>query len=176
MFASIAIALLLSLGIALVLLFVTKGVYPRFSPQALHIIVAAFVIMGSTAAGAVALVSSKALGYVDSLEAGAKNVTGQVDAVQNQYGLDVLGISASDLADGYVEGTASFVRGKLVRAKTLSIVVAIVLNVLLGLFLLNAGSKCRRRSSYSSGMEDTENLDDLDDVGSSSSFDDLDLD
>ena len=85
----------------------------------------------------------------------------------------VLGISASDLADGYVEGTASFVRGKLVRAKTLSIVVAIVLNVLLGLFLLNAGSKCRRRSSYSSGMEDTE---DLDDVGSSSSFDDLDLD
>ena len=103
MFASIAIALLLSLGIALVLLFVTKGVYPRFSPQALHILVAAFVIMGSTAAGAVALVSSKALGYVDSLEAGAKNVTGQVDAVQNQYGLDVLGISASDLADGYVE-------------------------------------------------------------------------
>jgi predicted PurR-regulated permease PerM len=173
MFASIAIALLLSLGIALVLLFVTKGVYPRFSPQALHILVAAFVIMGSTAAGAVALVSSKALGYVDSLEAGAKNVTGQVDAVQNQYGLDVLGISASDLADCYVEGTASFAREKLVRAKTLSIVVAIVLNALLALFLLNAGSKCRRRSSYSSGMEDTE---DLDDVGSSSSFDDLDLD
>ena len=176
MFASIAIALLLSLGIALVLLFVTKGVYPRFSPQALHILVSALVIVGSTVAGTVAITSDRALHYVNSLEAGAKNVTGQVDAVQNQYGLDVLGISASDLADGYVEGTASFVRGKLVRAKTLSIVVAIVLNVLLGLFLLNAGSKCRRRSSYSSGMEDTEDLDDLDDVGSSSSFDDLDLD
>ena len=176
MFASTAIALLLSLGIALVLLFVTKGVYPRFSPQALHILVAALVIVGSTVAGTVAITSDRALHYVNSLEAGAKNVTGQVDAVQNQYGLDVLGISASDLADGYVEGTASFVRGKLVRAKTLSIVVAIVLNVLLALFLLNAGSKCRRRSSYSSGMEDTEDLDDLDDVGSSSSFDDLDLD
>jgi len=176
MFASTAIALLLSLGIALVLLFVTKGVYPRFSPQALHILVSALVIVGSTVAGTVAITSDRALHYVNSLEAGAKNVTGQVDAVQNQYGLDVLGISASDLADGYVEGTASFVRGKLVRAKTLSIVVAIVLNVLLGLFLLNAGSKCRRRSSYSSGMEDTEDLDDLDDVGSSSSFDDLDLD
>ena len=176
MFASTAIALLLSLGIALVLLFVTKGVYPRFSPQALHILVAALVIVGSTVAGTVAITSNRALHYVNSLEAGAKNVTGQVDAVQNQYGLDVLGISASDLADGYVEGTASFVRGKLVRAKTLSIVVAIVLNVLLALFLLNAGSKCRRRSSYSSGMEDTEDLDDLDDVGSSSSFDDLDLD
>ena len=176
MFASTAIALLLSLGIALVLLFVTKGVYPRFSPQALHILVAALVIVGSTVAGTVAITSDRALHYVNSLEAGAKNVTGQVDAVQNQYGLDVLGISASDLADGYVEGTTSFVRGKLVRAKTLSIVVAIVLNVLLGLFLLNAGSKCRRRSSYSSGMEDTEDLDDLDDVGSSSSFDDLDLD
>lgn len=176
MFASTAIALLLSLGIALVLLFVTKGVYPRFSPQALHILVSALVIVGSTVAGTVAITSDRALHYVNSLEAGAKNVTGQVDAVQNQYGLDVLGISASDLADGYVEGTASFVRGKLVRAKTLSIVVAIVLNVLLALFLLNAGSKCRRRSSYSSGMEDTEDLDDLDDVGSSSSFDDLDLD
>ena len=176
MFASTAIALLLSLGIALVLLFVTKGVYPRFSPQALHILVSALVIVGSTVAGTVAITSDRALHYVNSLEAGAKNVTGQVDAVQNQYGLDVLGISASDLADGYVEGTTSFVRGKLVRAKTLSIVVAIVLNVLLGLFLLNAGSKCRRRSSYSSGMEDTEDLDDLDDVGSSSSFDDLDLD
>lgn len=172
MIANIAIAFLISLGIALVLFLGVKGVYARFSPGAVHIIVAVLVILGSTVAGTVALSSGKALRYVVSLEQGAKNLTGQADALQEEYGLDGYGISASGILDGYVQGTADTVKSKLKRAKTLSIVVMAVLNVLLLLFLANAGSKKKASYNYSSSNDD-----DLDDLGSSSSFDDdLDLD
>jgi len=172
MIATIAIAFLISLGIALVLFLGVKGVYAHFSPEALHIIVAVLVILGSTVAGTVALSSGKALRYVTSLEEGAKDLTGQADALQEEYGLSGYGISASDLLDGYVQGTADVAKSKLKRARTLSIVVMAVLNVLLLLFLANAGSK--KKASYSYSSSDDDNLDDL---GSSSSFDDdLDLD
>lgn len=172
MFANIAIAFLISLGIALALLLGVKGFYARFSPEMLHILVAALAIAGSTAAGTVALSSHKALKYVASLESGAKNVTEQVDALQGEYGLDSYGISASGLLNGYVDGTAAAAKSKLKRARTLSIVVMAVLNLLLLLFLANAAGKVA--SSYSRSY-DTD--DDLDDLGSSSSsFDDLDLD
>lgn len=173
MFANIAIAFLISLGIALVLFFVAKGLYSRFSPQILHILVAVLVISGSTVAGTVAVTSQKALGYVASLEAGAQNITGQMDDLQAQYGLDRYGISATEIAGGYVGGAAAIAKSKLGRARTLSIVVMVVLNILLGLFLVNAGSKVRGRKSYYSGSDDME---DLDDLGTSSSLDDLDLD
>lgn len=171
MFSNIAIAFLISLGIALVLFLVVKGIYSRFSPEALHILVAALVIVGSTVAGAVAITSGKAFKYVVSLEQGAKQLTGQVDDMQGEYGLDRYGISASDLADGYVEGAAYVAKSKLKRTRTLSYTVMAVLNVLLFLFLLNAGSKTSRSRQRSS-----DDLDDLDDLGSSSSFDELDFD
>lgn len=171
MFANIATAFLISLGIALVLFFVTKGVYSRFSPQALHILVAVLAITGSTVAGTVAISSGKAYKYVVSLEEGAKSLTGQADALQNQYGLDSYGISASGVLDGYVTGTAAAAKRKLTRTRTLSIVVMAVLNLLLLLFLLNAGSKAASRSRALYSSTD----DDLDDLGSSSSFD-IDLD
>ncbi len=171
MFANLAIAFLISLGIALALLLGVKGFYARFSPEMLHILVAALTIAGSTAAGTVALSSHKALKYVASLESGAKNVTEQVDALQGEYGLDSYGISASGLLNGYVEGTAAAAKSKLKRARTLSIVVMAVLNLLLLLFLLNAGSKAASRSCALYSSTD----DDLDDLGSPSSFD-LDLD
>lgn len=172
MFANISIAFLLSLGIALVLFFVAKGLYSRFSPGVLHLLVAVLAISGSTVAGTVAITSNRALDYVESLESGARNITGQVDALQSQYGLERYGISASDIANGYVEGAASLAREKLGRARTLSIVVAVVLNILLGLFLVNAASKAgRSKSSYS--YSDSDDLEDLD---TSSSLDDLDLD
>lgn len=171
MFANIAIAFLISLGLALALLLGVKGVYARFSPEMPHILVAALVIAGSTAAGTVALSSHKVLKYVAGLESGAKNVTEQVDALQGEYGLDSYGISASGLLNGYVEGTAEAVKSKLTRARTLSIVVMAVLNLLLLLFLANAGSKAA--SSYSRSYDGDDDLDDLD---SSSSLDDLDLD
>ena len=173
MFANIAIAFLIALGIALVLFLVVKGIYSRFSPEALHILVAALVIAGSTVAGAVAITSGKAFQYVVALEKGAKQMTGQVDDLQGEYGLDRYGISASDIADGYVEGAADLAKSKLRRARTLSYVVMAVLNVLLFLFLLNAGSKA---TSWRSRQRSSDDLDDLDDLGSSSSFDDLDLD
>lgn len=172
MIANITIAFLISLGIALVLFLGVKGVYARFSPEALHILIAVLVILGSTAAGTVALSSGKALRYVVSLEEGAKNLTGQADALQEEYGLSGYGISASGILDGYVQGTAAAAKSKLKRAKTLSIVVMVVLNVLLLLFLANAGSKKNASRRYYSSDDD-----DLDDLGSSSSFDDdLDLD
>ena len=166
MFANIAIAFLISLGIVLALLLGVKGFYARFSPETLHILVAALVIAGSTAAGTVALSSHKALRYVASLESGAKNVTEQVDALQGTYGLDSYGISASGLLNGYVEGTAAAVKGKLTRARTLSLVVMAVMNLLLLLFLANAGSKAGASYSHRSYEED----DDMD-AGSGGSYD-----
>lgn len=173
MFANAATAFLISLGIALVLLFVVKGLYSRFSPGTLHILVAVLAITGSTVAGTLAISSGKALRYVESLEQGAKQMTGQVDALQNEVGLDRYGISAAELANGYVDGAASLAKNKLGKTRTLSFVVMGVLNLLLALFLFNAGSKSRTaKNSYSA----SDGLDDLDDIGSSSSFDDLDLD
>lgn len=170
MFANLAIAFLISLGIALTLFFVAKGVYSRFSPQALHMLVAILAITGSTVAGTVALSSSKAYNYVVSLEEGARNLTGQADALQSQYGLTPYGISASGVLDGYVKGTAATAKRKLARTRTLSLVIMAVLNLLLLLFLLNAGSKAASRSCALYSSTD----DDLDDLGSPSSFD-LDL-
>ena len=97
----------------------------------------------------------------------------QVDDVQKAYGLDLYGISVSDIAGGYVEGAADLAKSKLRRARILSITVIAVLNVLLFLFLLNAGSKA---VSWRSRQRNPDDLDDLDDLGRSSSFDDLDLD
>ena len=173
MFSIIAIAFLISLGIALVSFLVVKGIYSRFSPETLHILVASLAIVGSTIAGAVAISSGKAFRYVVALEDGAKKMAGQVDDVQKAYGLDLYGISVSDIAGGYVEGAADLAKSKLRRARILSITVIAVLNVLLFLFLLNAGSKA---VSWRSRQRDPDDLDDLDDVGGSSSFDDLDLD
>lgn len=173
MFANIAIAFLISLGIVLVLLFAVKGIYSRFSPETLHIVLAALVILGSTAAGTAALSSHKALQYVAGLESGALNVTEQVDALQGEYGLDAYGISASGLVNGYVEGAATAAKSKLKRARTLSIVVMAVLNLLLLLFFANAGSKA---GSSSRGGYSVDDDDDFDSLGSSSSLDDLDLD
>lgn len=173
MLANAATAFLISLGIALVLFLVIKGLYSRFSPEALHILVAVLAIAGSTVAGTVAISSGKALRYVASLEQGAKQMTGQVDALQNEYGLDRYGISPAELANGYVDGAASLAKNKLGKTKTLSFVVMGVLNLLLALFLFNSGSKSRTAKSGYSASDDP---DDLDDIGSSSSFDDLDLD
>ena len=173
MLANIATAFLISLGIALVLFLVVKGLYSRFSPQALHILVAVLVIAGSTVAGTVAISTGKTLRYVASLEQSGKQMTGQLDALQDEYGMDRYGISAADIADGYVDGAVSLAKGKLGKTRTLSFVVMGVLNLLLALFLFNAGSKFRPARSSSSGLDGP---DDMDDIGSSSSFDDLDLD
>ncbi len=173
MFSNIAIAFLISLGIALVLFLVVKGIYSRFSPETVHILVAALAVVGSTVAGTVAISSGKAYQYVVSLEEGAKNMVGQVDDLQREYGLDRFGLSVSDMAGGYVKGTADVAKSKLKRARTLSITVMAVLNVLLLLFLLNAGSKAVSRRSRQRYSDD---LDDLEDLGRSSSLDDFDLD
>jgi len=173
MFSNIAIAFLISLGIALVLFLVVKGIYSRFSPETLHILVASLAIVGSTIAGAVAISSGKGIRYVVFLEEGAKEMAGRVDDLQKEYWLDRYGISASDIASGYVEGAADVAKSKLRRTRTLSIAVMAVLNGLLFLFLLNAGSKA---VSWRSRQRNADDLDDLDDVGRSSSFDDLDLD
>ena len=173
MFANIAIAFLISLGIALVIFLVVKGLYSRFSPEALHILIAILAILGSTVAGTVAITSSKAYKYVLSLETGAKQVMSQADMAMQQFDLDQYGLSASAIADGYVSGTADIAKSKLSRARTLSIVIMVVLNLLMTLFLLNAASKgSARHSRNRSSIDD----DDLDDLGSSTSFDDLDLD
>lgn len=173
MFSNIAVAFLASLGIALVAFFVVKGIYSRFSPEILHFLFIVLVILGSTVAGAIAITSGKAYRYVVSLEKGAKNLTGHVDDLQGEYGLDRYGISASDIADGYVEGAADVAKSKLGRTRTLSYTVMAVLNVLLFLFLLNAGSKA---VSSRSRQRSSDDLDDLDDLGNSLSFYDLDID
>lgn len=174
MFANIATAFLVSLGIALVIIFIVKGVYSRFSLEILHVLVTVLAVLGSTVALTVAISSGKVYKYVVSLEEGAKNMTGQVEAMQSEYGLDRYGLSIADLADGHVEGAVSFVKTKIERARRLSIIVALVLNSFFAFFLLNAGNKARYYRRPSSGSEDQ--LNDLEITGGFSLFDDLDLD
>ena len=173
MFSNIAAAFLISLGIALVVLLVVKGLYARFSPELLHLLVAGMVVAGSTVACASALTGSKALKYVNYLEKSAKGITGQVDAAAAELALDRYGISAKEIADGYVSDAASLAKSKLKKTRTLSVIIMVVLNLLLLLFLLNAGSKAASyHKSRSSSLDDE--LDDFDNPGSSSFDDDFD--
>lgn len=185
MFSNIAIAFLISLGIALVLLLVVKGLYSRFSPELLHLLVAVLVVAGSTIAGAAALTSNKALKYVNYLEKSAKDITSQVDAAGAELALDRFGISAKELADDYVSDASSFAKGKIKKTRTLSVVIVVVLNLLLLFFLLDAGSKAashhksashhkRSFSSTDDDFGDVNGLDDFDNLGGSSFDDDLD--
>jgi len=174
MFANIATAFLVSLGIALVIIIIVKGVYPRFSFEIRPVLVMAFAVLGSTLALTVAISSGKVYKYVVSLEEGAKNMTDQAEVMQSEYGLDRFGLSVAGFADGYVDGTASFVKTKLEWSRTLSIIVTLVLNSLLAVFLLHAGKKARYYRRPSSGADDL--LNDLEVSGGSSLLDDLDLD
>ena len=173
MLANIFVAFLVSLGIALVIFLVVKGLYARFSPEILPVLIAILAVLGSTVAGTVVISSTKAYKYVLALETGAKQVTSQADMAMQQFDLDLYGLSASDIADGYISGAAGVAKRKLSRVRILGIVVIAVLNLIMTLFLVNAAGKgsARRHGTHSSADED-----DLDDLDTSTSFDDLDFD
>lgn len=172
MFANIATSFLISLGIAIVMFVAVKVLFTRFSPELLHVLVAALVIAGSTISGTVAVTSRNICHYISSLEGTARDIAEQADAVQSVYGLDRYGISASDIVGGTAGGAVAKVKGKLRTTQTLSIMVMVVLNLLLLVFLANSGSKsssCKRKNY---AVED----DDLDGFEGESSIYDIDLD
>ena len=171
MFANIAIAFLVSLGVALVIFVVAKLCFARFQAQILHVLVAALVVVGSTVAGTVAITGKNVSGYIASVEKQAQGLTERVDAVQNQYGLDRFGISVSDIAKGTAGEAVSKAKGRIKTAQVLSLAVIVSLNVLLLAFFVHSG---RKAGSYKRKYDSDE--DNLDDFDGASSFDDLDLD
>ena len=170
MFFNIAVAFLVSLGIALLLILGVKVVYSRYYPNALHILVLVLVVVGSTVAGTVAITSGKAFKYIVSLEDGTEKIAGQIGVLQNKYGQqNRCGVPAYAMAGDYLRDTAQIAKSRLGKTRNISVVVMMVMNSLLALFLFNAGRKTHSVESCSS---DAESLDDYD---VSSSLDDLDL-
>ena len=85
------------------------------------------------------------------------------------------GVSVKPMADYYIESIRRPLEKKLRSATIWSIVVTVVLNLILLVLLLNAGSKASNQRSYSSDDDFLGSSSDLDLGGGSSRFNDDDL-